>query len=344
MMNLGLIVPCRNEAGVIARKLRNLAQLDWPEANEVHRVIVVDDNSEDATARIAREEIEALDFPLAVRIEVVVNDVQPGKPGAVRAGLSKLAGTVDCCGLSDADVLLDSAAVRAALEAVGREPELAMVCGAQRFVEVLPDEVGGDALVSTADAYDRVTAWWRLVESKFGALFSVHGQFLVWRAKLSIAPQLGLAADDLDLMLQVRNARPRGATRLLPTAIFYERKARSGVAAEGQALRRARAYVQVVRSHSLPPNQSIGRKLQWLAYRRLPLASPSATLAAMVAVPTLATWTWGVLGLGTSALLVALLVSTTPGRTWMRTMRIIWRAVRLESHETLRERWEMERA
>lgn len=343
MMNLGLVIPCRNEASVIARKLRNLRRLDWPQASREHRVVVVDDNSDDATLRTAREEIAQLNFPKTVRVEVVVNDVQPGKPGAVRTGLTLLGESVDCCGLTDADVLLGPAAVRVALSAFESEPSLAMACGAQCFVEALPDDECFEGLSSAGDAYDRATAWWRSAESKQGALFSVHGQFLVWRAELSIVPQLGLAADDLDLMLQVRGKRPRGETRLLPEAVFYERKTVSSEASEAQALRRARAYVQVVRTHSIPTDQSLARKLQWLAYRRLPLAAPVATLAFMVVTLILAAAAWGLSGLGASVLLLALLVSSSLGRTWLRMMRFIWKAMRLESRGRLPERWEMER-
>ena len=42
----------------------------------------------------------------------------------------------------------------------------------------------------------------RAFESRFGKLFSVHGQLMAWRSCLGILPTPGYAADDLDLMLQ----------------------------------------------------------------------------------------------------------------------------------------------
>ena len=51
---LGVVVPCRNERAVIARKLLNLALLRWPETDgRPHRIVVVDDGSEDGTAGVA---------------------------------------------------------------------------------------------------------------------------------------------------------------------------------------------------------------------------------------------------------------------------------------------------
>ncbi len=344
-MNLGLVIPCRNEASVIARKLRNLADLDWPHERRPHRVIVVDDHSDDGTADAARSELRGLQLPNGVTIEVIASEAQAGKPGAVRTGLAALAGSVDCLGLSDADVILDHAAVRLALEAFEDDADLAMACGEQVFVESLPDDgrVASLDSVPAADAYDRATAWWRSIESKFGALFSVHGQFLLWRSELELAPALGLAADDLDLMLQVRERRPRAKTRLVSGAKFYECKVPRGEAGDAQALRRARAYVQFVRRRSLPANQPFLRKLQWLAYRTLPLAAPAATFALVILLFVFALETLEALGGLAATLVFGLCSMTDPGRAWLRSIDMIRSARKLESQSAQPESWEMAR-
>ena len=343
-MNLGLVIPCRNEARVIARKLRNLRQLDWPAGERTHRIIVVDDHSEDETSAIAQAAIDELEFPSHVKVEVISNRVQPGKPGAVRAGLTQLGSSVSCCGLSDADVILDLGVPRQVLEAFEENAELVMLSGEQSFVDALPESgVPDESMVAAADAYDRATAWWRGVESRFGALFSVHGQLLIWRTELGLEPELDLAADDLDLMLQARECRPRGEISLLPGATFFECKTPTGSARHAQALRRARAYVQVLQTRAMPPRQSIGRKIQWLGYRYLPFAAPSATLVCMFMGLLIAALLWGAAGCAIAGAVLLLGAWTPPGQTWLRTMRMIRLAQRAEAQSTLGGQWEMAR-
>ena len=243
-MKLGVLIPCRNEAAVIERKLANLARCA---GIETARVVVVDDESQDGTAQKA----------LAAGVHVVRNCERPGKPGALRTGIEALAGC-ELIVLTDADVLLDEQALVELVRAFEREPALAMACGAQRFTH-------GDT------AYDSWTARVRRIESSLGVLFSVHGQLLAWRAQLGLVPTLGFAADDLDLMLQ---ARRHGRVRLVSSAVFLEEKCAPGARAEEQALRRARAYVQFVRAQRGPLAGVLGA-LQWQFYRRAPFWMPS---------------------------------------------------------------------
>jgi len=49
-MRLLVVVPCRDEASLVRRKIANLAQCAWPATREPHRVVVVDDGSRDGTA------------------------------------------------------------------------------------------------------------------------------------------------------------------------------------------------------------------------------------------------------------------------------------------------------
>ena len=382
-LNLGLIVPCRNEASVIERKLRNLRGLRWPEAEHAHRVIVVDDGSEDETGVLARAAIESLAFPSSVRIEVVSNDVRAGKPGAIRAGLGVLGTSTALLGISDADVILGSDAVELTIEAFASDPILAMGSGEQVFVRELPRNgvVVAAQLEPAADSYDRMTACWRRFESRFGALFSVHGQWLIWRSQLTPIPRFGLAADDLDLMLQIRRARPQASIALVRGAKFYERKTPAGTANDEQALRRARAYIQLVRSETIerggaraseqqwraywnspqyPQNaafqalqlilfysgvdgESLARRLQWLAYRLLPIKAPGLTLFVVILMLVIPAVLWGTLGATVAFAVLAVFACSGPGRSFLRTLRMISAASRLEDTETLPESWEMAR-
>jgi hypothetical protein len=234
-----------------------------------------------------------------------------------------------------------------------------MASGAQRFVAAV--EAGGRTPVgadSTAGVYDRVTAWVRGLESRAGRLFSVHGQLLAWRTDLAIAPTPGFAADDLDLMLQVRARAGAGArVELVPDACFLEVKA-TGPAAREQALRRARAYVQVVRAWEARPPRSgqvvrawearrpcgEGRlaRAQWRFYRHVPLAAPALTVGFVLALLAAAAWAFGIPG-ALAALGAVVLAGVTVARGWLVLVLCIRAAGRAERAAPLAERWEMAR-
>ena len=348
---LGLLVPCRNEAAVVARRLANLAWCHWPDAVDPHRIVVVDDGSDDGTSDLARAALAKHFDPDApqprVLGHVVPNDVRPGKAGAIAAGLGALGDTVDVIVLTDADVILRQAALLHVAAAFAGSPGPLMVCGSQEFVDTLGDDglpvrEDGSAPRPAPGLYDRATAVVRAMESRRGLLFSVHGQLLAWSASLGLAPTPGLAADDLDLML---SARARGArVEKLANARFLEVKTPPGERAEAQALRRARAYVQIVRKARWPAPRSAFEGLQLWCYRRLPLAAPwLAALAVALAAAWLA-WFGNplLLALGLAGLTLALAVG--PGRKLVQLLSVIGRATAAERRQELGDRWEMPRA
>lgn len=348
-LRIGLLVPCRNEEAVIGRKLANAARIQWPRA-AAHRVLVVDDGSDDRTVARARAGFDELER-VGVAAAIERNDVRPGKAGALATGLERLAHEVDLVVLTDADVVLGDDALTELEAAFRRDPELGMASGGQVFVEALADDgtaraPGGDPVRPAAGIFDRVTARVRRFESRSGRLFSVHGQLLAWRTALELAPTSGVAADDIDLALQVRARHKR--VELVSTAHFYEVKTPEhptdgGVSWESQAVRRARAYVQVVRHHRRPLTGGPVDRLQWLFYRYLPLLAPE--LAALGAALVVAfAWWFGDSSAGLiAALILAGLCLTPVGRRCLRLLGVIARATRLERRSALADRWEMGR-
>ncbi len=363
-MKLGVVVPCRNEAAVIERRLANLAASRWPAlpVGAVHEVVVVDDGSDDGTADVARAACERLFAAdgvgqrdalggTAVRARVVPNDGRPGKAGAIAAGLAVLGGDVGLVVLSDADVVAEPGALVALADAFAREPRLGMACGAQRFVRALASDgscAGPDGAppVDAGERYDRWTARVRALESRCGRLFSVHGQLLAWRTDLGLAPTPGVAADDLDLMLQARAA---GRTiRRVSAARFLEIKTPAGPHARAQALRRARAYVQAIARPGVGLGPGPLDRAQWLFYRHVPLAAPwlaplAAAALAALALATAARLAGG-LGLALASALVLAAAFAPAGREAARLARVIAQAVREERAAPLGDRWEMERS
>lgn len=355
---VGIVVPCRNEAEVVERKLANLARLAWPPGAR-HRIVVVDDGSEDATAARAIARIEEL-FPprpgsggaplagdgAAVEAALVANCVRPGKPGAISTALQALGDEVDLVVLTDADVVVAPDALLALVEAFDSDPGLALASGAQRFVRDLAPDGSARGLdlgptVPAGGVFDRATARVRALESRAGCLFSVHGQWLAWRASLALRPRLGLAADDLDLVLQVRaRADAPRAVRLIARAVFHEEKTPRGPRADAQALRRARAWVQVLRA-SAPAGGALER-LQWRFYRHVPENAPALAAVALAGSLALAAAFDPRLALALLAA-VGLALATPVGRRLLRLLATIRAAVALESREPLGERWEMAR-
>jgi glycosyltransferase involved in cell wall biosynthesis len=345
---LGIVVPCRNEAAVIERKLSNLALCRFPESDRPHRIVVVDDGSDDATRALALAACARL-FGRSeqARASVVRNTIRPGKPGAIRAGIAALEGAVDVVVLTDADVVFAPGALDALVESFARDPDLAMACGAQTFVAGLASDgscrgPGGGDVESAMTAFDTWTARVRRFESRLGRLFSVHGQLLAWRASLALEPAFGIAADDLELMLQVRarDGRCRRVERV-QGAEFFEVKTPPGDRQREQALRRARAYVQVL--HAAQPGRAgwIDRA-QWLFYRYVPTNAPLMTVLLAVFVLGYAAAS-GWLALAIALVVLAAIAATPIGRRWLTLMSIIRAAVRLEARESLPERWEMKR-
>lgn len=346
MLRLGVLIPCRNEALVIERKLLNIALGRFPAARQSHRIVVVDDGSDDGTAERARACADAL-AAAGLELSVIANAVRPGKPGAIRQGLAELGGDFDLVVLTDADVVVDPPAWNELAQAFADDPRLALACGAQRFVRDLAADgtcrgADGTALADASSAYDRWTARVRALESRSGRLFSVHGQLLAWRAQLGLAPSLGLAADDLDLMLQVRSreCEPRHV-RCIASGRFYEVKTPAGRAAADQALRRARAYFQVLRS-SATPTGFVDRS-QWSFYRWVPEFAPELAMVAVLSLCGVAWSAWGGSGAVVAAALLGLCLFTPPGRRWRALMRVIRAARTLESRVSLPDRWEMVR-
>ena len=339
---VGVLLPCRNEAAVIERRLRNLARLEV--AGLEPRLVVVDDHSTDDTAEVARRAFELL---AGWRTEVISNQVRPGKNGAIEAGLAHLGGEVDLVVLTDADVAVDRGALAVTWAAFATDSRLGMACASQRFVRALPEDgscpgEGGAALERADEAWDRWTAAVRRLESRTGRLFSVHGQWLAWRADLGLAPTGGVAADDVDLMLQVRaSARPR--VELLADARFFEEKPPAGEAYQLQGLRRARAWFQVFDGRRAPAGLTGLDRLQWWSYARLPGHLPLLAVAGLLITTCSAAWGFGVLGAVAVLVLAALVLCTPLGREWLRTLGLIRRARRLEREAAMPESWEMSR-
>ena len=117
---VSLIVPARNEAGVIDDTVRSLASLRYHRAGiPAYEVMVVDDGSIDDTGAAAREAIPA-GAPIQVRRREPGSG--PATKGAVLAfAMPFLSG--DVAGVIDADTRVDPAFLERAMRAWRRDPD-----------------------------------------------------------------------------------------------------------------------------------------------------------------------------------------------------------------------------
>jgi cellulose synthase/poly-beta-1,6-N-acetylglucosamine synthase-like glycosyltransferase len=347
---LCVIVPCRNEALVVGRKLANFARCEWPAAHGRHRVLVVDDGSDDETRSVARDAAERWreSFERSnVDVEVLENEIRPGKTGAIEQGLRACGGGADLFVLSDADVVLAPDALTELARPFERDARVGMVCGGQRMVAALaadgtltaPD---GRALGGKTTVYDALTALVRRAESALGIVFSVHGQLMAWRASLELHPTRGFAADDLDLMLQARCKGARIA--IAPRALFFEARPSDAADREVQAARRARAYLQFLahpRRGELAAAGGALARMQAALYLNLPATCAAVLVACFAAY--LATWLWPLpAALAWGVRIASLAVSLPLALAVRRTFGSAGRAARA-SDRPLRDRWETAR-
>jgi len=345
---LGLLIPCRDEAEVIERKLRNLALVDWPEERRPHRIVVIDDGCQDGTAELARRCASQLfgEHGETLTVDVASNTERPGKAGAIATGLAVLGDTVDLIVLTDADVILRPDALLSLAQRFAEAPELGMACGSQEFVVDLASDgtltgTDGGALVPAPGRYDRWTARVRAFESQGGRLFSVHGQLLVWRAELGLSPSPGIAADDIDLMCQTRS---QGRSVIKSAAArFVEIKTPAGPRQIAQESRRAQAYFQVMAACRLPPTSPWLDRAHFALYRVLPGVAPRAALAAPIASTAILWWTLGPTPAAAFVIVAALAMASAPGRRALRLLRVIEAARRAQQTGDLTDAWQMPR-
>lgn len=243
LFSIALLIPAHNEARWIGAKITatHAMQFPPPPAGREHLCIVIDDGSRDETLTISRDVIAGLQDRPGVRWMVIQNTRGRGKGSALLMGFEAAAGC-DLFIITDVDAVVpNEAPVRTA--SVFLDPRVGVATGRQIYG--IPGDSAGLAgsLPGGMDLYDEATGSVRDLESVFGMLFSVHGPWLAIRAVTGALPRAGVAADDLDLALQVRRSGFRSVR--IPGLVFYEGKP-SGEALQAQRLRRARAFFEVM--------------------------------------------------------------------------------------------------
>jgi cellulose synthase/poly-beta-1,6-N-acetylglucosamine synthase-like glycosyltransferase len=252
-----LIVAAHDEEEVIARKLRNALELDYP--RDRLELIVASDGSEDRTVRLAREG----------GADVVLDLPRAGKVAAQNAAVERASG--ELLAFSDANAFWAPDALRR-LVAAFADPRVGYVCGQVRLVAAGAGTEEG--------AYWRYEMAVRELESDLGGVTAGNGAIYATRPDSYIELD---SSRGHDLCFPFAMTK-RGWRALYAPAAVAEEKMAPTVGGEFGRKRRmmARTWGVVLRDGMLSP-RGYG-PLYWfqmLSHRALRYASPFLHLVAL---------------------------------------------------------------
>lgn len=162
-----IVVPAYNEAAVIARKIDNLAGLDYPV--DRLRIVIACDGCSDATAALARQSAARYKQH---QIAIIEHRINRGKVAVLNETLGDIEHGLVC--LTDASALLSGDALQIAAGDF-LDPRIGVVAATYRFAT---EGLAGEA------AYWRYQTAVKLGESALGGVIGVHGAAYFIRACL----------------------------------------------------------------------------------------------------------------------------------------------------------------
>jgi cellulose synthase/poly-beta-1,6-N-acetylglucosamine synthase-like glycosyltransferase len=235
---VSIIIACRDEAAIVARKLENCLALRRPGPVEI---LVVDDSSTDGTVAAAHGYLAARGpLPPDTAVRLLTNHGQPGKNGALLTALAVAAGRLLL--ITDADVLLDPDALERAHRRFGADASLGALCLTPRI-----SSERRTTLAAYANGYERFNRRLKMLQSRLDSVPILHGQAMFIRAAANVAPHPALPADDVDFAFQVRRRGLR--VRYADDLPFYEALPPGGRHVFRQKVRRAKAVMRTLWHH-----------------------------------------------------------------------------------------------
>jgi cellulose synthase/poly-beta-1,6-N-acetylglucosamine synthase-like glycosyltransferase len=285
--SLSLIVAAHDEAEVIAAKVRNALELDYP--RELLEVIVACDGCTDATAQRAR----------SAGADQVLELVRGGKIRAQDAAVEQARG--ELVAFSDANSLWEPGAARL-LAGAFADPEVGYACGQVRFVQA----------ASGADAGNQEGLYWRYelavraLESRLSSITAGNGAIYATRRSsyIVVDPIMG---HDLSLPF---NMVKRGLRAVYVPEARASEKMVPTIAGEFARKRRMMSHTWpiLLRGGMLSPRgYTPGYALMIVSHRLLRYASPGLHLLALASnIALLASGAGGVGGSTLYAITLAL--------------------------------------
>ncbi len=201
---VSLLVAAYNEAGVIAAKIRNALELDYP-ADKLE-IAIASDGSTDGTAAIAGQ------FAGDPRVRVFEYPVNRGKITVLNETLPQLRGEI--VALTDAASMLAPGALRR-LVAHFADPDVGAASGVYKVRRKEQAQLGVQE-----DFYWKYETFLKSKEAALGSILGAHGSLYAIRKDLYPFPASGTINDDYVIPVRILQRGYRVAYE--PAAVAYE--------------------------------------------------------------------------------------------------------------------------
>jgi len=190
---VSVVMVVRNEEAVLAQKLRNLLELDYPEKS--CQIVVVSDGSTDGTESILREHARN------PRVQVMFNQLPAGKAIGLNAGISVANGVIVV--FTDARQEIEPGAIRFLMENFA-DPEVGAVSGELMLGDPATGEAGrGMGL------YWRIEKRVRELEAAAGSVVGATGALYAVKRELVVEVPAETILDDVFIPMNVARQRFR---------------------------------------------------------------------------------------------------------------------------------------
>ena len=230
--SVSIIVPTYNEGPVIEKKLRNLAEIDYP--MEKIELVVVDSASSDGTAQRARKAHEEIGFKGAILEE----RERKGKASGLNTALKHVSGELVC--ISDAECVWSREALRNAVKYLS-DPSVGSVSGVHASQET------GSLPVSLENSYRSIYRAVRIGESKIHSTPVAEGEIQLFRRADLPGFDTRIGGDDTDAALAMVEKGLRAISA--EDVVFFEPTPSVWGARFRQKIRRGQHVIQAFLGH-----------------------------------------------------------------------------------------------
>jgi len=204
---VSVLIPARNEAQVMERKIKNLAQIDYP--RELLQVVVIDDASTDETRQVAQRALARYH----ISGMVISNDTRKGTNYNYNHGMKYA--FHDIVITTDADVTLEGQALKRMVAVLQHDEKIGAACG-----ELVPLIDGKH--ISTGvekpyrEVFGRICSW----ESCLHSTYCFNGPLIALRKQAYSPMNPHKGASDTNMALAV--IRNGYQAKYISSAKFYE--------------------------------------------------------------------------------------------------------------------------
>ncbi len=204
---VSILVPTYNEETVIAQRIENLLNLNYP--GEKYEIIVVDSGSLDGTVGVVQDLLQSYgDHNPPVKI--IQENERRGKASAINFG--KRAARGDFVLVTDANAAFDPNVLREIMPHF-KDPEVGAVGG--KYCVANPE----NPLAASTSFYWDLEYMMRVGESALDSACTFHGEINAWRKDL-VDADVRMLTEDLDMCVSIKEKGYKIVYE--PDAIVYE--------------------------------------------------------------------------------------------------------------------------